>query len=240
MSANAARARRLEAARPRPSRPRCPRRRQVPARARPGRDRDYGPRADARALEALNAISDSATMAALIAERAFLAQLEGSCRTPIAASPALEDGRLRLFGRSAAPRRFRALRDRRRGRACRRGATGARGRARSGRPPARRRAGEGGMRGSLGPFRKTKQIQAKPSPAKLNQAKVLGFTWFYSSESGLFNGLRRIQIRIFFSSPLRAVSVLVEIVIARSEATWRSRSLAARSMFPWIASLRSQ
>ena len=54
--------------------------------------------ADARALEALNAISDSATMAALIAERAFLAQLEGSCRTPIAGLARLEDGRLRLLG----------------------------------------------------------------------------------------------------------------------------------------------
>jgi hydroxymethylbilane synthase len=53
---------------------------------------------DARALEALNAISDGATMAALVAERAFLAELEGSCRTPIAGLARLEDGRLRLLG----------------------------------------------------------------------------------------------------------------------------------------------
>ena len=53
---------------------------------------------DARALEALNAISDGATMAALIAERAFLAELEGSYRTPIAGLARLEAGRLRLMG----------------------------------------------------------------------------------------------------------------------------------------------
>jgi hydroxymethylbilane synthase len=53
---------------------------------------------DAHALEALNALSDSETMAALTAERAFLAELEGSCRTPIAGLARLEDGRLRLLG----------------------------------------------------------------------------------------------------------------------------------------------
>jgi hypothetical protein len=35
------------------------------------------------------------------------------------------------------------------------------------------------------------QRQAKPSLTKQNQAKLLGLAWFYSSESGLFNGLRR-------------------------------------------------
>ena len=54
--------------------------------------------ADARALEALNAISDSETMAALTAERAFLAELEGSCRTPIAGLARLEAGNLTLMG----------------------------------------------------------------------------------------------------------------------------------------------
>ena len=58
---------------------------------------------EARALEALNAISDGATMAALIAERAFLAELEGSCRTPIAGLARLEDGRLRLLGEVLRP-----------------------------------------------------------------------------------------------------------------------------------------
>jgi hypothetical protein len=35
----------------------------------------------------------------------------------------------------------------------------------------------------------------EPSGAKQNQAKLLGFAWLYSSESGLFNGLRRIQTK---------------------------------------------
>jgi hydroxymethylbilane synthase len=59
--------------------------------------------ADARGLEALNAISDRETMAALIAERAFLAELEGSCRTPIAGLARLEAGRLRLRGEVLRP-----------------------------------------------------------------------------------------------------------------------------------------
>src|ERR1700722_11272080 len=52
--------------------------------------------------------------------------------------------------------------------------------------------------GARSPSRRsaTKQNQAKPSQAKLNQAILLGFIWFYSSESGLFNGLQRIQIKI--------------------------------------------
>jgi hypothetical protein len=48
--------------------------------------------------------------------------------------------------------------------------------------------------------------QANPSPAKQIQIKLLGFAWFYSSESGLINGLRRFQIRIFFSTPSSFVS----------------------------------
>jgi hydroxymethylbilane synthase len=54
--------------------------------------------ADTRALEALNAVSDGKTMAAVTAERAFLAELEGSCRTPIAGFARLDAGRLRLIG----------------------------------------------------------------------------------------------------------------------------------------------
>ena len=53
---------------------------------------------DARALQALNAVSDAATMAAITAERAYLAELEGSCRTPIAGLARLEAGRLRFKG----------------------------------------------------------------------------------------------------------------------------------------------
>jgi hypothetical protein len=37
--------------------------------------------------------------------------------------------------------------------------------------------------------------QTKPSPAKQIQTKMLGFIWFYSSESGLFNRLQRFQIK---------------------------------------------
>ena len=53
---------------------------------------------DTRALEALNAISDGETWVTLTAERAFLAELEGSCRTPIAGLARIEAGRLRLMG----------------------------------------------------------------------------------------------------------------------------------------------
>ena len=42
-------------------------------------------------------------MAALIAERAFLAELEGSCRTPIAGFARLEAGRLTLLGEVLRP-----------------------------------------------------------------------------------------------------------------------------------------
>ena len=58
---------------------------------------------DTRVLEALNAISDRETSAALTAERAFLAELEGSCRTPIAGLARLEGGRLRLVGEVLRP-----------------------------------------------------------------------------------------------------------------------------------------
>jgi len=55
-------------------------------------------REDARALSALAPISDGETSAAIAAERAFLAELEGSCRTPIAGLAVIEAGRLRLRG----------------------------------------------------------------------------------------------------------------------------------------------
>ncbi len=53
---------------------------------------------DARAIEAMAAISDGDTFAALTAERAFLAELEGSCRTPIAGLAHFERGRLMFKG----------------------------------------------------------------------------------------------------------------------------------------------
>ena len=55
-------------------------------------------RGDARTLEALAAIGDAETATALAAERAYLAVLDGSCRTPIAGHARLEDGRLVLRG----------------------------------------------------------------------------------------------------------------------------------------------
>jgi hydroxymethylbilane synthase len=58
---------------------------------------------DTRVLEALNAISDGETWVTLTAERAFLAELEGSCRTPIAGLARIEAGRLRLRGEVLRP-----------------------------------------------------------------------------------------------------------------------------------------
>jgi hydroxymethylbilane synthase len=53
---------------------------------------------DRRTLEFLAAIEDSETGTALAAERAFLAELDGSCRTPIAGHARLVEGRLTLSG----------------------------------------------------------------------------------------------------------------------------------------------
>ena len=53
---------------------------------------------DERALAAFAAIADAETHSALAAERAFLAELEGSCRTPIAGLARLEGGWLRFRG----------------------------------------------------------------------------------------------------------------------------------------------
>jgi hydroxymethylbilane synthase len=58
---------------------------------------------DARALAALAAIADAETLSALTAERAFLAELEGSCRTPIAGLARLDGGRLRFRGQVLRP-----------------------------------------------------------------------------------------------------------------------------------------
>ncbi len=53
---------------------------------------------DSRTLEALGAIADPPTLAELAAERAFLFELEGSCRTPIAGLARAAAGRLRFRG----------------------------------------------------------------------------------------------------------------------------------------------
>ena len=54
--------------------------------------------ADGAARDALAAIADSETGWALAAERAFLAELEGSCRTPIAGHARIENGRVLFRG----------------------------------------------------------------------------------------------------------------------------------------------
>ena len=58
---------------------------------------------DEHTLDLLRAVSHAATAAALTAERAFLAVLEGSCRTPIAGHAAVAGGRLAFRGLIAKP-----------------------------------------------------------------------------------------------------------------------------------------
>lgn len=59
--------------------------------------------ADEPVLELLAKVDHAETMVRITAERAFLAALDGSCRTPIAALAELEDGRLWLRGLVASP-----------------------------------------------------------------------------------------------------------------------------------------
>ncbi len=58
---------------------------------------------DARVLPLVGVLNDSSSATALSAERAFLATLEGSCRTPIAAHAVLRHGRLHFRGLIAKP-----------------------------------------------------------------------------------------------------------------------------------------
>ncbi len=58
---------------------------------------------DTRVSELLGPIHDQATGQRLAAERAFLAALDGSCQTPIAALAELDDGKLRLRGEILRP-----------------------------------------------------------------------------------------------------------------------------------------
>src|SRR5262249_3543441 len=60
-------------------------------------------RAAEGALALLAAVNHADTAAALTAERAFLAVLEGSCRTPIAGHATVAAGRLRFHGLIAKP-----------------------------------------------------------------------------------------------------------------------------------------
>jgi hydroxymethylbilane synthase len=58
---------------------------------------------DARVLPLLAAINDAIAASALAAERAFLAVLDGSCRTPIAGHATIHAGRLHFRGLIAKP-----------------------------------------------------------------------------------------------------------------------------------------
>jgi hydroxymethylbilane synthase len=53
---------------------------------------------DAKTRELLHALNDDRTATAVACERAFLAQLDGSCRTPIAGLAEIADGLLRFRG----------------------------------------------------------------------------------------------------------------------------------------------
>jgi hypothetical protein len=56
-----------------------------------------------------------------------------------------------------------------------------------------------------------KLFQAKPSPAKQIQIKLLGFAWFYSSELALFNGLRRFPNKNFSPAVLLALALSLRL-----------------------------
>jgi hydroxymethylbilane synthase len=58
---------------------------------------------DGTTLAALEAINHADSMAALVTERAFLAVLDGSCRTPIAGYATVAGGRVRFRGLIAKP-----------------------------------------------------------------------------------------------------------------------------------------
>ena len=58
---------------------------------------------DARSLELLKKLNHQDTLTAVTCERAFLAALDGNCKTPIAGQAVLKDGRLHFKGLIAKP-----------------------------------------------------------------------------------------------------------------------------------------
>ncbi len=64
---------------------------------------------DARAAELVAPLNDQATSLCVTAERAFLARLEGSCRTPIAGLAELDEGEVRFRGMILSPDGTRCL-----------------------------------------------------------------------------------------------------------------------------------
>ncbi len=113
-----------------------PLRRRVPARGRAGGDRHHARTGDAAAAAMLAPVLCAATGAALAAERAFLAALDGSCRTPIGAHATLDERPTPPARPGAAPGRVGGLRGHAGGRV--RGGRSPRPRGRRGdpRPPA--------------------------------------------------------------------------------------------------------
>jgi hypothetical protein len=107
---------------------------------------------DTRVLEALNAISDRETSVALTAERAFLAELEGSCRHADRGPRPSRGGRLSSGRKCCAPTaRSASMSPARSPRRMEEGSRRARRRARTRGPPARRRAGQGWIRRRVRP-----------------------------------------------------------------------------------------
>jgi len=70
---------------------------------------------DPHVLPYLSGLNDAASATALTAERAYLAVLDGSCRTPIAGHAAIESGRLHFRGLIAKPDGTHCLETQRRG-----------------------------------------------------------------------------------------------------------------------------
>ena len=58
---------------------------------------------DAKTRALLAALNDAASATAVACERAFLARLDGSCKTPIAGLAEIDDGMLRFRGLILAP-----------------------------------------------------------------------------------------------------------------------------------------
>ena len=123
---------------------------------------------DGRALEALAAIAHAPTFAELAAERAYLAELEGSCRTPIAGLRAFCRWAYRVPRRGAQDRRDRAFRDRGRGRRRRRGPPRGGRRAGAESPAAGRRAAEGQLGIGRRPARRLPKVAAPIRRARPN------------------------------------------------------------------------
>jgi hypothetical protein len=66
---------------------------------------------------------------------------------------------------------------------------------------------------------KGKLSDVRPSYVYRDQGKRLGFPWIPLAESGLFNGLWRIQIKIFLISMSSVANVSIDQIIRPSTAS---------------------